>query len=78
MTVLQITSKTNQSALGWFQVPIQEQAMLAELFMLRLEAAARAHAQAAGTSDTRFVPLRLPANPAKPTPTKTGEARAGE
>ena len=35
-------------------------AMMAEIFMLRLEAAARAAKEAAATS-SRFVPIKLPA-----------------
>ena len=39
----------------------QEPAMLAEIYMLRLEAAARATATA--TTNSRFVPITLPALP---------------
>jgi hypothetical protein len=40
--------------------------MLAELFMLRIEAMVRATSpQSATNSDTRFVPIKLPATPAK-------------
>jgi hypothetical protein len=40
--------------------------MLAEIFMLRMEAIARATAPAlGGGSDTRFVPIKPPASPAK-------------
>jgi hypothetical protein len=35
--------------------------MLAEIFMLRLEAAARASKQAAPVSSSQFVPITLPA-----------------
>lgn len=43
--------------------------MLAEMFMLRLEAVFRASNTPAGTnSDNRFVPLKLPGNPAKNLP----------
>jgi hypothetical protein len=45
---------------------MQEDPMLAELFMLRIEAIARAiNPQGATSSDTRFVPIKLPATPAK-------------
>jgi len=36
-------------------------AMLAEIFMVRLEAAARAAKEAAATTPSRFVPITLPA-----------------
>ena len=40
--------------------------MLAEIFMLRMEAIVRANAPApGGGSDTRFVPIKPPASPAK-------------
>jgi hypothetical protein len=40
--------------------------MLAELFMLRMEAIARSiNPQGATSSDTRFVPIKLPTTPAK-------------
>ncbi len=40
--------------------------MLAELFMLRIESIVRAtSSQGATSSDTRFVPIKLPAIPAK-------------
>jgi hypothetical protein len=40
--------------------------MLAEIFMMRLEAILRAsNAAGIGTSDTRFVPIKLPVSPAK-------------
>jgi len=40
--------------------------MLAEIFMLRIEAALRANAPApGGGSDTRFVPVKPPATPAR-------------
>jgi hypothetical protein len=40
--------------------------MLAELFMLRMEAIARSiNPQGATSSDTRFVPIKLPTIPAK-------------
>jgi hypothetical protein len=43
--------------------------MLAELFMLRIEAMARAsNPQGANNSDTRFVPIKLPAPVAKNSP----------
>ncbi len=43
--------------------------MLAELFMLRMEAIARTiNPQGATSSDTRFVPARLPAAPVKTSP----------
>jgi hypothetical protein len=43
--------------------------MLAEMFMLRLEAVFRASNTPAGTnSDNRFVPLKPPGNPAKNLP----------
>jgi hypothetical protein len=38
---------------------MESTAMMAEIFMLRLEAAARAAKEAAGTS-ARFVPITLP------------------
>jgi hypothetical protein len=50
--------------------------MLAELFMLRLEALLRTTARVA-VSDARFVPIKLPANTAKLELAKTGEARGG-
>jgi len=37
--------------------------MLAEIYMLRLEAAARATATATATTSSRFVPITLPALP---------------
>jgi hypothetical protein len=41
-------------------------AMLAEIFMLRMEAIVRANAPApGGGSDARFVPIKPPASPAK-------------
>jgi hypothetical protein len=40
--------------------------MLSEIFILRLEAILRAStAPATGNSDTRFVPIKPPVNPAK-------------
>lgn len=40
--------------------------MLAEIFMLRLEAILRAsNAPASGSSDTRFVPIKPPVSPNK-------------
>ncbi len=40
--------------------------MLAEIFMLRMEAISRANAPApSGGSDARFVPIKPPASPAK-------------
>jgi hypothetical protein len=39
--------------------------MLAELFMLRMEAIARSITQGATSSDTRFVPIKLPLTPVK-------------
>jgi hypothetical protein len=39
--------------------------MLAEIFMLRIEAIARANPPVPGASDTRLVPEKLPASPAK-------------
>jgi hypothetical protein len=40
--------------------------MLSEIFMLRLEAILRAsNASAHSSSDTRFVPIKPPVNPAK-------------
>jgi hypothetical protein len=39
-------------------------AMLAEIFMLRLEAAARAAKEAAPVSNSQFVPITLPAKAA--------------
>ena len=38
----------------------QEAPMLAEIFMLRLEAKAREAKEAAATSSSRFVPITLP------------------
>lgn len=52
--------------------------MLAELFMLRLESLARTKAQTAETSDTRFVPFRIPFNPSKTTSTKISDVRTGK
>jgi hypothetical protein len=46
--------------------------MLAELFMLRLEAIFRWSNTPAGTSsDNRFVPIELPVNPAKSQPSSS-------
>jgi hypothetical protein len=39
--------------------------MLAEIFMLRMEAISRANAMAPGGSDTRFVPIKPPVSLAK-------------
>jgi hypothetical protein len=39
--------------------------MLAEIFMLRMEAISRANASAPGGSDTRFVPIKPPVSPPK-------------
>ena len=40
--------------------------MLAEIFMLRMEALVRANAPVTGGgSDARFAPIKLPASPAK-------------
>ena len=40
--------------------------MMSEIYMLRLEASLRAsRAPAAGSSDTRFVPIKAPAGSAK-------------
>jgi hypothetical protein len=45
---------------------MQEDPMLAELFMLRMEAIARSISpQGATSSDTRFVPIKLAATSAK-------------
>ena len=44
--------------------------MLAELFMMRIEAMVRANnPQAANNSDTRFVPIKLPTPAVKNSPT---------
>jgi hypothetical protein len=46
--------------------------MLAELFMLRIEAMVRAiSAQGGNSSDTRFVPIKLPTPVAKNSPAPT-------
>jgi hypothetical protein len=52
--------------------------MLAELLMLRLEFMLRTNTRLSGASDTRFVPVNLPANTTKPEPVKAGEARTGQ
>jgi hypothetical protein len=39
--------------------------MLAEIFILRLEAALRSSVPPTGNSDTRFVPIKPPVSPAK-------------
>jgi hypothetical protein len=50
--------------------------MLAELFMLKLEAMARASSNQSGTtSNSQFVPIKLTASPAKgPQPSSTKSA----
>lgn len=57
--------------------------MLAELFMLRLEALSRMNARTTEAGDNarfvaRFVPFKPCANLAKPVPARIGEMRAGE
>jgi hypothetical protein len=42
--------------------------MLSEIFMLRLEAILRASTLPAGSSDTRFVPIKPPVSPAADLP----------
>jgi hypothetical protein len=50
--------------------------MLAELFMLRLEAIFRSSNTSAGaSSDNRFVPLKLPVNPIKKIPSTSTQER---
>jgi hypothetical protein len=51
---------------------MQEDIMLAELFMLRIEAIVRTTSSQGGTSsDNRFVPIKLPTPAAKGSPTPT-------
>ena len=45
--------------------------MLAEVFMLKLEALARSSNPQSANSDTRFVPVKLPTPVAKNSPTPT-------
>jgi hypothetical protein len=50
--------------------------MLAELFMLKIEAIARTNSQQNGgtSSDSRFVPIKLSANTAKTSPTSSAKS----
>ena len=49
--------------------------MLAELFMVRLEAILRASNTSAGaSSDNRFVPIKLPIKPAKNVPSSSSKS----